>query len=314
MHVVLRHAVVVASLAGCLALQPLHAQQSGEAATPPPAEETPVTSELQRITDSGTLRVGVNPEFMPFSFVGEGGERVGVDIDIAGRLAEALGVELEVIAPETFAELIPSLVDERVDLLIAGMSITFERARTVNFTDPYFDTGIAVMMNIGTAAKLGIAEARDSAALLDALRNEGSEGRLRIAVTEGKAPAREAERRFPEATITGYPTNEEAAQALSDGKADLMIHDEIFLKVWLQQNAAMARHRLIVLDPPIKPDYYGIAVRQGDPDWLAALDVFVRELRADRAVIGYLGEYLPSLNVTESPEQVIPLYELGDME
>ena len=100
------------------------------------AESAP--TELDRIVESGTIRVGVNPNFKPFSYLDENQMRVGVDIDIAQRLATALGVELELTAPGTFGELIPLLVDDRIDIVVAGMSITFDRATMVNFTQPYF--------------------------------------------------------------------------------------------------------------------------------------------------------------------------------
>ena len=84
--------------------------------------------------------------------------------------------------------------------------------------------------------------------------------------------------------------------------------------VWLQQNEGASRYRLMVLDPPIKPDFYGIALRQGDPDGLQLLNVFVRGLRADGTVTDALGEYLPSMTMTRTAESVIPFVEFRDME
>ncbi len=150
--------------------------------------------------------------------------------------------------------------------------------------------------------------------MLKALQARHNENQLKIAVTEGKAPALEARLRFPDAQIISFATNEEAVQATATGQANLMLHDEIFLKVWYQKNKSTARNRLKVLDPPIKPDFYGIAARQGDSDWLQLLDVFVRNLRADGQVLGYLGNYLPSMTMTESTDSVIPMFDLGDME
>ncbi len=206
------------------------------------------------------------------------------------------------------------LVDGKIDVILAGMSITFERAKVVAFTNPYFDTGMSLLMHVGSSTRLGIANAKDSATVLETLQSKGNQNQLKIAVTEGKAPALEAKQQFPEAQIINYATNEEAVQATADGQANLMIHDEIFLKLWYQKNQSTARYRLKVLDPPIKPDFYGMAVRQGDPDWLQLLNVFVRNLRADGQVLGYLGEYLPSMTMTESRDSVIPMFDLGDME
>lgn len=265
---------------------------------------------LQQIEDNGKLRVGVNPNFMPFSFMDDSGERVGVDIDIARQLAAALDVELDVVAPESFADLIPQLVDGRIDMILAGMSITFERARTVDFTDPYFDTGMSILMNIGASAGLGIASAEDSGNLIQTLVDKGNEGKLKIAVTQGKAAESVVASQFPDARITRYATNEEAAEATLAGETNLMVHDEIFLKVWLREHASAARNRMIVLDPPIKPDYYGIAVRQGEEEWLRLLDVFVMDLRANDQVVGYMQNYLPISNKASTSDAVAPVFDL----
>lgn len=297
------------SLAASALLQPLHAQQAK-----PGAEQAEPTPRLQKIIDSGKLRVGVNPEFKPFSFVDESGERVGVDIRIGKQLAEALGVELEVVAPENFSDLIPMLIDDKVDVLIAGMSITFERAMQVDFTDPYFDTGISMLMNIGNSARLGVGNAKTSNELIEQLRSRDNESQLKIAVTEGKAPAAEARRQFPDATVIGYPTNEDAAEATFKGDANLMLHDEVFLKVWLKANESRARFRMIVLDPPIKPDFYGIATRKGDLEWLQLLNVFVQEMRANNRVIGYLTDFLPNMNADQMFNKSMLRFDLRDME
>ncbi len=237
-----------------------------------------------------------------------------MDVDIATQLAEVLGVDLEVTAPDQFSELIPLLLDDMIDLILAGMSITFERAKQIAFTDPYFDTGMSLLMHVGSSAKLGIANAKNSSELIDALQDSGNQNQLKIAVTKGKAPAAVAEQRFPDAKITGYPSNEEAAQATADGDANLMLHDEMFLKLWYEKNEETARFRLKVLDPPIKPDFYGIALRQGDADWLQMLNIFVRDLRVNNKTLEYLGNYLPSMTMKDSMDGPIPVLDLGDME
>ncbi|GAB3685315.1 substrate-binding periplasmic protein [Salinisphaera aquimarina] len=306
----LTKALLCIVLAAGVLLQPLHAQpaESGTGQT----DATP--SRLDEVIDSGKLRVGVNPDFRPFSFVDESGKRVGVDIRIAQKLADALGVELEIVAPDNFADLIPMLTDDKVDVVIAGMSITFDRARQVNFTDPYFDTGTSMLMNIGHSAKLGIGNVKDADQLIEQLRSSGNESQLKIAVTEGKSPAAVAKRLFPDATITGYPTNEDAAEATFKGDANLMIHDEVFLKVWLQANESRARFRMVVLDPPIKPDFYGMATRKGDLEWLQLLNVFVHEMRANHQVESYLARFLPNMNTDQMFDRQPLRFDIEDME
>ncbi len=247
---------------------------------------------LSKVISTKTLRVGVNPKFKPFSFQ-KGGKRVGVDIDIAHLLASKLGVTAKIISPNAFTDLIPMLLGDEIDIIIAGMSITFGRAKVVDFSDPYFDTGLSILLNKITTTRLGISAAPNYAVLHDELSRNGKAGRLVVAVTEGKAPQRIVPRFFPQAQIKAYPTNEAAAEATLKGDADIMVHDEIFLKVWLKENARRANFRLVVLDPPFKPDFYGLAIRKGNQDFLNMLNVFAMELQSNGHVVQFMGQYLP---------------------
>ncbi len=248
---------------------------------------------LARIMQSGTLRVGVNPLFKPFSFVKDG-KRVGVDADIAALLAKKLGVKVELVAPKSFGDLIPMLRDGKIDVIMAGMSITFDRAKLVDFTGPYFETGLSVLANKGRLAKLGAALVKDEAALAARLKSNGRMSRLKVAVTRGKAPEKIAPRYFPGAQIVAYPSNEEAAQAVLAGKADIMVHDEMFLKVWLHDNAKTAQFVVTVLGAPFKPDYYGFAVAKGNLDFVHMLDTFIlAELKANGRILEFMNKYIP---------------------
>ncbi len=247
---------------------------------------------LAKVFADKVLRVGVNPKFKPFSFEKDG-KRVGVDIDIANLLAKKLGVTAKIVVPKSFSDLIPMLQAGDIDIILAGMSITFAREKLIDFSTPYFDTGLSILLNKAKSARLGISAAPDYHTLISALLQNGKENQLTIAVTDGKAPQRIVPRFFPKAIIKPYPSNEEAAAATLKGEADMMVHDEIFLKVWLKEHAKQAQFRLTVLDPPFKPDYYGMAIQKGNQDFLNMLSVFNLELRANGYVGQFMGRYLP---------------------
>jgi len=250
----------------------------------------PDSPTLTRVFTDKVLRVGVNPNFKPFSFEKDG-KRIGVDIDIANLLAKKLGVQAQIITPASF--FIPMLNEGKIDIIMAGMSITFDRAKVVDFSSPYFETGLSILLNKAKSARLGISGVPNYSALISELMQNGKADQLVIAVTDGKAPQRIVPRFFPKATIKAYPTNEEAAAATLKGEADMMVHDEIFLKVWLKEHAKEAQFRLTVLDPPFKPDYYGMAIRKGNQGFLNMLDVFNLELRSNGYVGQFMGRYLP---------------------
>ncbi len=253
------------------------------------AGDSPV---LQRIKKTGVIRVGVNPLFKPFSFVGKEGNRVGIDIDIAKLLAEQLEVKLELIAPESFSSLIPMLQKEDIDVIIAGMTINFNRAKLVDFTDPYFDTGLSIMLNKVSSGKARIPPAQSYKELMEGLKASDKEDRLIIAVMKGTSPAKSVPIFFPKAQIREYSTNEEAAEAVLNGNAHITVNDEIFLKVWFDDHKQEVLYKLFVFQEPFKPDHYGFAVKKGNQAFLNMLNVFVMELRVEGYLERFSNEYL----------------------
>ncbi|MCX7653823.1 MAG: basic amino acid ABC transporter substrate-binding protein [Fervidobacterium sp.] len=100
---------------------------------------------LTQIKQRGKLLVGTEPTFPPFEFVDEKNQVVGFDIDIANELAKRLGVKLEIVSLP-FDSLIPALLQGKIDLIIAGMTITEERAKVVDFSKPYFEANQAIVV------------------------------------------------------------------------------------------------------------------------------------------------------------------------
>ena len=164
-----------------------------------------------------------------------------------------------------------------IDIIIAAMSRTFKRALLVDFTVPYFRTGVTILLNRKTGYEIGVGEAKSYAGMVDILKFLNKEDKLRIIVTKGKAPAQSVRVFFPHATIIEYPSNEEAVEALYQGKAHIMVHDEIFLKSWFSKNKGRALHKMRVFDKPYKPDSYGFAVAKGKSDLLNTLNIFIED-------------------------------------
>ncbi len=261
----------------------------------------------KRIVDNGILRVGVNPQFKPFSFKTPDNRQAGVDIDIAKLLARQLGVKLEIVVPGAFSQLIPMLLSDQIDIIMAGMTINFKRAKVVNFTDPYFNTGLSILLNKVKAGRLGLSGVSSYQEMMESLAESGREDKLIIAVTKGKSPARSVPVYFPKAQVREYASNEEAAQAVADGKAHIMVHDEIFLKVWVNDHKDTARFKLTVFPRPFKPDHYGFAVRKGNQELVNMLNVFISEL--------YVEDYINRFMTTYLPPQVKPAkFDVGESE
>src|SRR5690625_517593 len=96
--------------------------------------------------DDRVLRVGTDTNYVPFEFLDqETGEYIGFDIDLIDAIAEEIGFEYE-LNPMDYSGITPALQTGNLDIAIAGISITPERAETVDLSDPYYDAGTAIMV------------------------------------------------------------------------------------------------------------------------------------------------------------------------
>ncbi|WP_339802969.1 transporter substrate-binding domain-containing protein [uncultured Marinobacter sp.] len=97
-------------------------------------------------TNAETLRVVTDPSFVPFEMMDqETGEMIGFDMDIIAEVAKRAGFEYELNTMD-FNGIIPALQTGNVDIAIAGITITRERAEIVDFSDPYYDSGLRILV------------------------------------------------------------------------------------------------------------------------------------------------------------------------
>jgi proton glutamate symport protein len=116
-------------------------------ATADPASNTSSIADIHR---RGVLRVGFNPQVIPFSYRNARGELVGFDISYAYRLARDLNVEIEFV-PFAWQNLSSDLLLHRFDIAMSGIYETNERIQTLLMSDPYFETPLALIVRSGRA-------------------------------------------------------------------------------------------------------------------------------------------------------------------
>jgi ABC-type amino acid transport/signal transduction systems, periplasmic component/domain len=98
---------------------------------------------LEDILKKGVVRIAVPLDVPPFGSQNQAREAEGFDVELAGMVAKALGVKLE-LQQVTGANRIPFLLTDKVDIVISVMGLTPERAKQIMFTSPYADTQLAV--------------------------------------------------------------------------------------------------------------------------------------------------------------------------
>ncbi|RKL63272.1 basic amino acid ABC transporter substrate-binding protein [Thermoanaerobacteraceae bacterium SP2] len=110
---------------------------------------------IQKIKNSGKLVMATSADYPPYEFHDISGgkdEITGFDVDIARAIAKELGVQLE-IKDMAFDGVLPALLAKKVDIAIAAFTITEERKKSVNFSDPYLDGGQQIVTYKGSGIK-----------------------------------------------------------------------------------------------------------------------------------------------------------------
>ncbi|RPH50850.1 MAG: amino acid ABC transporter substrate-binding protein [Desulfobacteraceae bacterium] len=221
-------------------------------------------STLEQILQRGELRVGFEAGYMPFEMTDKNGNFVGFDIDIAKEMAQALGVKF-VPVNTAWDGIIPSLITEKFDIIMSGMTVTQERNLKINFADPNIVVGQTILIN--KKHKGAIKSYKD-------LNNP----KYTITSKLGTTGEQAVKRVIPKATYKSFETEPEAALEVVNGKADAFVYDLPYCVVFMAQQGA---GNLIFLDTPFTYEPLAWAVRKGDPDFINWLNNFLRQIKND---------------------------------
>jgi ABC-type amino acid transport substrate-binding protein len=225
-------------------------------ATPAAAQST-----LEMVKKRGKLVAGVKTDFPPFGTVDASGKNVGFDVDVAHRFARALfndDNQVELVAV-TSGNRIPFLQSGKIDIIIATVTITDERRQVVEFSDPYFISGSLILVPKASAVKS-----------LDDL------GGKTVAVVQGAIQDKDVEQLQPKANRLKFGKVSEAVLAVTGGRADAYVHDDIVIL-----SLAKEHPDLKAVGKPFVPRPYGIAVRKGDTEFINWVNAELRKVHAD---------------------------------
>lgn len=184
-------------------------------------------SPLDKIKEKGTLVVATSPDYAPFEFqtLVEGkNEVVGSDILLAQKLADELGVELE-ISTMNFDNVLNSVQNGKADLAIAGLSVSPEREKVFDFSDPYYQDGNVLLVQKGDVAKYAKVADLDNADL---------------AVQKGTTQETYARANLSNANIVSLTLMGEAVNQLKNGQVKAIILDSSVASGYMSQNPDLA--------------------------------------------------------------------------
>jgi len=212
---------------------------------------------LTRVLEAKKLNVGILPDYKPWSFRNEQGNYEGYDVDLANLLGEALGVDVTFVAVEA-PNRVPSLVSNKVDVLIGCLTPTDERAKSVNFTIPYASAGLVPMVK---ADNTTINTYQDLA------------GKT-IAVVRGGTPDLFTAAAVPEANLIRFDTIADAYAAFQAGKAEAFVEEDTFVYLETKNNPQYK-----AIGEPFTSELISFGVMKNDQEWLNYLNNFLTNLR-----------------------------------
>ncbi|UAL52690.1 transporter substrate-binding domain-containing protein [Bacillus sp. CMF21] len=220
-------------------------------------------------------KVGVDTTYPPFEFK-EGNEYKGIDIELINAIAKDQDFKIE-LSPMDFGGIIPAMQANQLDVAIAGMSITDERKKVVDFSTPYFNAGLTVVVKKDNTTTKSV----------DDLKGKT------VAVKKGTTGAKYAQDNSAKLGIKVVQFNDSPAmfQEVANGNADALIEDYPVISYAIAQKDL----GLKTVGDRLNGDKYGIAVLKGqDKDLLEKINKGLANLKKDgtydKIIKTYLGE------------------------
>lgn len=227
------------------------------------------------LTEDGKFRYVVSGEFPPFSTVDENGDLSGYDVAVGKAVAEKLGLEPEV-EKFKFSGMVSAIKSGRYDAAVASHTITEERKKAVNFSEPYYYSGPVLFVQPGSDIK----SVEDLA---------GKD----VAVSKGSTYEKSAQEYTDK--ISNYDSDQTALRALSEGKHDAVITDDITGKQAIGSGFKVEKVE------QLGTSEQAIAIKQENKNLLEAVNKALQELKEDGTLKQLSEEYI-GVDITQNPD------------
>jgi ABC-type amino acid transport substrate-binding protein len=210
---------------------------------------------------SNKLIIGTDATYPPFEFGDQTGEITGVDIEVGREIGKALGREVE-FRNINFDGLITALRTGSIDLVISSMSTTPERRQSIDFSDPYVKTGLAVLV----AKDSSVQNAAD-------LKTPGRRIVVRLGTT-GESWARE---NLKDAKIIALDADVSCVMEVVNGKVDAWIYDQISIMKYHSKHPEKTRALLT----PLREEVWAVGLKKGNDELRTKVNEVILRMRTD---------------------------------
>jgi len=229
------------------------------------------SAEADAATDTPlNIKIATESSYKPFSYTDADGKLIGYEIELVDALCAQMKAECEVISQD-WDGLIPGLNAQKFDAAIAGMSITPERKEVVEFSDPYFHSGIILIGKKG-----------------DDISVEALKGQP-VASQRSTVASQYLQDEHADADVKLYDTQDNAYLDLTSGRVRAMMSDKVTGIDWLKTEAGKD-YEVKGQEISTNDDAMGIAFRKGDP-LVAKFNEALAELKANGTYDQITGSY-----------------------
>ncbi len=262
-------ALMAASLTACggSAKETTAAKAETEAKAEDAEKEETTAAETEAA--GGVLIMSTNAEFPPYEYH-DGGEIVGIDVEIARAIAEKMGMELE-IDDVAFDSVIPEITSGKADIGLAGMTVTEDRKVSVDFSDTYAKASQMIIVKEDS----DIAGPDDLKGVVVGVQL-GTTGDIYVSDLEAEGT-----------TVERYSKGFEAVQALSQGKIDAVVIDGEPAKTFVAETEGIK-----MLDEAFTEEEYAIAVKKGNTELLDKINSALSELKSEGVLDEIVAKYI----------------------
>jgi len=218
------------------------------------------------------LRVGMDLTYPPFEMQDKAGNPDGVGVRMAEALAARMGRELKIV-PMEFSGLIPALQTGNVDLVLSSMTATDERRQTIDFSDPYAFTGLALLVRKDSAIQS-----------IDDLKGAGRPLTAKTATT-GQTWI---QKNLPDAKLVVFEDQTACVLEVVQGRADAFVYDQLSIYQYARENPDTTRGLL----KPFVEESWALGIAKGNDALRAEVNAFIAAFRADKGFERLADRYL----------------------
>ncbi len=206
------------------------------------------------------ITVATDTNFPPFEFKDKSGQHTGFDVELWDAIAKVIGLEYE-LQPMDFNGIIPGLQTRQLDVGIAGMTIKPERAEVVDFSDPYYDAGLLILVRNDTT---------------DINAIEDLKGKV-VSTKLGTTSEDFAKKNADAKEVKLFPNNDAMFLELMSGGADAVIFDSPVIAEFMR---TAGQGQVKVVGPLYMGQSYGIAFPKGS-ELVPKVNAALKQLRED---------------------------------